>query len=101
MASFTTRVELHSADWSDYENLHEYMEQQGFSRTIRADNGTVYHLPTAEYHFSGSSTAAEVLAKAEYAARRTGRRYGIIVTEAKMQMWTGLPMAVRQPARNY
>ncbi len=35
MASFTTRVELHSAQWSDYENLHAYMAQQGFSRTIK------------------------------------------------------------------
>src|SRR5436305_1179783 len=101
MAAFTTRVELHSAEWNDYERLHQYMEQQGFTRTITASDGTVYQLPTAEYDFNGSNTAREVLAKAEYAAQRTGRRYGILVTEAKMRTWTGLPVVSRQPARGY
>jgi hypothetical protein len=99
MAAFTTRIELHSAEWTDYENLHKYMEQQGFSRIISSDDGTVYHLPTSEYDFTGHNTAAEVLAKAKYAANRTGCQYGILVTEAKLRIWIGLPIVSRQPAR--
>ncbi len=34
MAAFTTRVELHSAGYEDYETLHAAMEAEGFSRTI-------------------------------------------------------------------
>ena len=98
MATFTIRVELHSAQWSDYENLHNYMEEQGFFRTITADDGTVYHLPAAEYDFIGFNTAAEVLEKAKVAARKTGRPHGILVTEAKMRTWTGLSVVSSQPA---
>ena len=30
MANFTVRVELHSAEWTDYEQLHAAMEQKRF-----------------------------------------------------------------------
>ncbi|MGA7313803.1 MAG: hypothetical protein WBX22_07495 [Silvibacterium sp.] len=30
MAQYTVRVELHKANSDDYENLHEYMEHEGF-----------------------------------------------------------------------
>lgn len=46
MARFTTRVELHSADDSDYTDLHAAMEARGFSRKVTGSNGVVYQLPT-------------------------------------------------------
>ena len=53
MAASTTRVELHDASSSDYNKLHDEMEKEGFTRTWKTDNGSVYHLPTAEYDFRG------------------------------------------------
>jgi hypothetical protein len=47
MAQFTVRVELHQAEWTDYEQLHAAMEQKGFSRQIASDEGKVYHMPWA------------------------------------------------------
>ena len=34
MGNFTVRVELHHAQWNDYDQLHAAMEQKGFSRRI-------------------------------------------------------------------
>ncbi len=56
MAAFTTRVELHSAGYEDYETLHAAMEAEGFSRTITSGDNITYHLPTAEYNRSGNLT---------------------------------------------
>jgi hypothetical protein len=58
MASFITRVELHSATHSDYETLHSEMGREGFLRTIVSDQGVRYHLPTAEYSYIGSRALA-------------------------------------------
>ena len=43
MANFTVRVELHKAEWTDYERLHAAMQQKGFSRQITSDDGKAYH----------------------------------------------------------
>ena len=92
MAAFMTRVELHgNVTWQDYDTLHQAMEAEGFSRTIRADNGDVYHLPTAEYYISDGLTRAQVLAKAQRAASRTGKNYSVLVTESNGVTWIGLP----------
>ena len=62
MAQFTTRVELHRATGEDYSSLHSAMEYQGFSRTIRSDDGIIYILPTAEYDRAGDNlTRTQVL----------------------------------------
>lgn len=90
MTSFTTRVVLHDADWKHYEALHGYMQQQGFSRTITADDGHTYHLPDAEYDYTGQVTKAQVLEKAKTAASRTGKTYSVLVTESAGRTWTGL-----------
>jgi hypothetical protein len=82
MASFTVRVELHDADESDYETLHEAMEDQGFSRTIVV-NGVRRHLPTAEYVIDGSHTRVAVMEKAMKAAKKTLEEYSVLVTESK------------------
>jgi hypothetical protein len=94
MPFFMTRIELHHADEGDYNTLHAAMLDEGFSRQIRGDDGNTYHLPTAEYHRGGGNlTIKGVLDAAERAARSTGCRYGVIVTEGTRARWNGLPVA--------
>lgn len=87
MPQFITRVELHDANEEDYENLHKYMEQVHFSRTIKGSDGFLYKLPTAEYSCSGDVTASNVLDIAQGAARKTGKSYWVLVTEAQSTVW--------------
>lgn len=86
---YTTRVELHDADYSDYETLYEAMEKNGFSRYITSDDGIKYHLPEAEYDFSGSSRS-DVLALARIAAQTTKKSFAVLVTEGNARTWHGL-----------
>jgi hypothetical protein len=90
MARFTTRVELHNADSDDYEDLHKYMGEKGFSRTITSENGTKYHLPSAEYNREANVTIETVLEDAKTAAGRTKRDYEILVTESAGRKWQNL-----------
>ena len=60
MAQFTTRVELHRATGEDYSSLHSAMEYQGFSRTIRSDDGIIYILPTAKYDRTGDNLSIQI-----------------------------------------
>ena len=93
MTSFTSRVELHEATWSDYDKLHGEMIAQGFSNTIRSDDGTTYALPPAEYNFEGNLTRAQVLDRAKAAASRTNRKHAALVTESNGRTWQGLTKA--------
>jgi hypothetical protein len=90
MAQFTVRVELHEAKWEDYERLHAEMEEKGFSRLIKADDGKTYHLPWAEYDGAGNLTNSQVRDIARTAANITGKRNAILVTESKGRSWVGL-----------
>ena len=90
MANFTVRVELHQANYADYETLHTAMEQKGFSRLITADNGQTYHMPWAEYNGSGNLSSAEVRNIARTAANTTGKNNAVFVTEAQSRAWIGL-----------
>ncbi len=89
MPTFTTRVELHKATNDDYEELHAAMERRGFSRFITG-NGSTYHLPTAEYNYSGDETKREVLALAKAAATETQKKFAVLVTESNGRTWIGL-----------
>jgi hypothetical protein len=94
MATFITRVELHHASTADdYQRLHNAMATQGFSRTIKSDNGTAYHLPTAEYYFIGSFTTRQVLDKAKAAANTIGKTFMVITFETLNGAWEGLLQA--------
>lgn len=98
MTSFTTRVELHerqSEDKPDYELLHEKMEAKGFKRTITTDDGTVYHLPTAEYNYVGSIAINEVHDLAVKAVSETLWTGAIIVSQATKRIWSGLKVVVK------
>ena len=93
MPAFTTRVELHNAIWSDYENLHKQMKQQGFSQTIRSDDGIVYELPPAEYDISANITRSDVIKRAKTAVAATSKSGAILITESAGRTWHGLSKA--------
>ena len=93
MAQFTVRVELHDADGDDYDTLHAAMKNEGFSRFIKSDGGSKYHLPTAEYTREGELTRKQVLDSAKSAAAETGKEAGILVTESNGRSWSGLDKA--------
>jgi len=90
MASFTTRVELHSATYADYEKLHAAMGRRGFSRQITSDDGKVYRLPLAEYDRTGNLSREQVLDSARAAAAETGKQNAVLVSESVGRMWVGL-----------
>lgn len=93
MSYFLTRVELHNATYSDYETLHNEMAKQGFKRTIPADNGVKYSLPTAEYYFEGNYTAQDVNNLAKAAATKTNKNFGAITVLWTSASWYNLPTA--------
>jgi len=93
MAQFTVRIELHDAQWTDYNTLHAAMERQGFSRLIKGDDGHTYQLPCAEYDAAANLTSMQVLALAQSAANTTGKKKSVLVTEAKYRAWSGLSLA--------
>jgi hypothetical protein len=95
MANFTVRVELHHAEWADYEQLHSAMGQRGFSRQITADDGRVYQMPWAEYNGSGNFTSVQVRDIARGAADTTGKQNSVLVTEATSRAWIGLAAGQR------
>lgn len=90
LATFTTRVELHRAHEDDYDVLHEAMERRGFSRLITSGDGVTYHLPTAEYDYSGNTTRSQILQLAKSAASETNKKYAVLVTESRGRIWSGL-----------
>ena len=89
MSSFTVRVELNSATVQDYVRLHGCMENAGFSRTIRADDGRLFHLPPAEYALEGSAFAlSDVHHLVEHVIARAECRGEFLITEALGRSWS-------------
>jgi hypothetical protein len=93
MATFITRVELHDATYQDYVKLHGYMGQEGFTTTIRGDDGGTYQLPPAEYHLAASCTVAQARDKASAAAQKTNKKFAVIASEYTSAAWVGLARA--------
>jgi hypothetical protein len=93
MSQFTVRIELHEAQWADYDTLHNAMAHQGFSRLITGDDGRTYQLPWAEYDGTGNLSSVQVLGIAQNAAATTGKKNSVLVTEAKNRAWSGLQIA--------
>lgn len=94
MADFTVRVELHGAEWEDYDALRVEMEAEGFSAVVRGSGGMAYELPAGEYALSGDVTRQQVLARAKRGANRSGYSYAVLVTESAGRAWYGLELAV-------
>jgi hypothetical protein len=90
MAQFTVRIELHEAQWADYDTLHAAMERQGFSRLIASDDGRTFQLPWAEYNGTANLTSSEIRDIAQDVANTTGKKNSVLVTEANSRAWSGL-----------
>ena len=91
MATYTVRVELHSDQYNpDFENLHIYMQKEGFSKLITSDGGKTYHLPRGEYNILTSKDRSQVLDAAKKAVDATGESAEILVTESAGRTWSGL-----------
>ncbi|HEV3051121.1 MAG TPA: hypothetical protein VGX50_12480 [Longimicrobium sp.] len=100
MAEFTVRVELHGAEWDDYDALRVEMEAEGFAATVSSSSGAAYDLPAGEYACSGDLTRQQVLARARRAANRTAFGYAALVTESVGRTWSGLDPAIQAVGRN-
>lgn len=87
MAEFTVRVELHLADSSDYDKLHESMEANGYSRIILDAYGTRYYLPTAEYTTVKSMTCPAVREQVSRIAGSIKVNPRVLVTEVANRPW--------------
>jgi hypothetical protein len=90
MSQFTVRIELHEAQWADYDTLHATMERQGFSRLITGNDGRTFQLPWAEYNGTANLTSSEIRDIAQDVANTTGKKNSVLVTEAKGRAWSGL-----------
>ncbi|MBN3755904.1 type V toxin-antitoxin system endoribonuclease antitoxin GhoS [Paraburkholderia sp. Tr-20389] len=91
--SYLTRVELHNANASDYQNLHAAMAAQKFMRTIPNDEGVRYQLPTAEYYSVAEIDTNAVLELAKLAVASIGKTGSIITVQFNDARWNGLPTA--------
>lgn len=86
MPEFIVRIELHGAVESEYTTLHEEMEKVGFSRTIYSSTKDEYHLPHSEYYISDESLDTDkVNEKAQLSARLTKKKFGLLITEARLK----------------
>ncbi|EOY4338587.1 hypothetical protein ACP5YT_000187 [Cronobacter malonaticus] len=94
MTRYTVRVELHDADGSDYDDLHDEMAKRGFSKTIIVD-GVECDLPTAEYSLLEEGTTSTAVLRRAVAAANAVQPFpkpSIVVTESeKPRMTSGLP----------
>ncbi|HFE7542746.1 TPA: hypothetical protein ACGADT_004062 [Salmonella enterica subsp. enterica serovar Newport] len=61
MNRYIVRIELHDAKPEDYDVLHQIMAGAQFSRKARCEDGSVYHLPTAEYYTETMENSDELL----------------------------------------
>lgn len=95
MPHFVTRVELHAANESHYQDLHNRMAAQGFTRHITAQDGKHYELPPAMYYTHKEATVENVRQTASNCAAATGRTYGVIVTQGA-SAWAGLAEVARR-----
>ncbi|HEY9165698.1 MAG TPA: hypothetical protein VIS48_06000 [Candidatus Kryptonia bacterium] len=91
MPSYTVRVELHTGTEQDYEELHGYMEAQGFERTITGDDKKECKMPPAEYVMRNVGIGIDiVLSKANNAAALTFKSHAVLVSETTQWKWINL-----------
>lgn len=90
MSYFTIRVELHDANWQHYVDMAKDLATKGITDVITADDGTSYKMPPAEYNYVGNASIDHVLEATKASAAKTGKRYGVLITEASRRKWVGL-----------
>ena len=94
MKNFVVRIELHDANQSDYERLHELMEGKGYSQTIRGSNGRFFKLPPAEYIAENKPfdfTASKARDEAVSVAKSVKQNPSVLAVECADLAWQ-LPM---------
>jgi hypothetical protein len=91
MANYMARVELHQAGPEDYERLHASMQERGYVREMRGEDGVTYQLPTGTYFVTNTSAMLHVALNAAVdAAKETGKSAAVIVTDWSTARWVGL-----------
>lgn len=91
MNKYTVRIQLRNATGEDYSDLHENMEEEGFSRFVVSKGEIVRQLPDAEYSFTSTThTTSEVLSKAHKIASQISPDPKILVTKSAERKWKGL-----------
>jgi hypothetical protein len=99
MSTFIARIELHPADQEqDHSAVHAAMEQVGFSRIYRAQDGVSYHLPASEYCINSERTVEEILEQARHAARKITSQFMLLVSDTNRIAVAGL-VPVQHPVR--
>lgn len=93
MSRFIVRIELHDAKWADYDTLHDAMQNRGFARLIKGDDGKTYHLPWAEYTGVSDLTCGGIRDIAREVANTTGKNNSVLATEGTSFAWVGLTEA--------
>ena len=63
--TYVVRVELRDSENADYDELHNLMEQHGFSRTFPVHGNPDLMLPSAEYVHRSSDPVSVVARQAE------------------------------------
>jgi hypothetical protein len=87
---YMIRVELHKASEVHYQRLHSVLAAKGVTNTIRADDGSTYKLPPAEYTYSGNESVTAVRDAVGSLAATVLPNPAVVVTQRVGCAWTGL-----------
>ena len=94
MANYVARIELHGATYNDYETLHAAAQRRGFSRTIVANDGRKYQLPTGTYVAENTNaTLEQAYDAARAAAAETRKTFWTVVAD-----WASARFSLQQTA---
>jgi hypothetical protein len=91
MARFMALVELKQPKPNLIPSLHDVMEEEGFRKTIRSNEGNTYTLPDGQYRLQATIDLEEAYNRAKNAIRRVhDGDYSLIVSGQNHSMWRGL-----------
>ena len=93
VAGYLIRIEMPGATYADYERLHAEMAAMGLLKLVVADDGRVFHLPTAEYQGVSRLGVIGLRDAVQYVANTVRAGSQVLVTEAPSMAWT-LPLVV-------
>ena len=90
MKTYTIRVVLHGASWSDYDDLQDNLKVAGVVDTIVGSDGCRYKLPPAEYATESNLTAEQVRDAVYKIASAIKPIPAVFVTQSSGRVWIGL-----------
>lgn len=97
MPWFMTRVVLHNAGREDYEELHQYMDDAGFTKVIEGEKA-IYDLPDAMYDYRTDDETvqtSDVRDKAVAAANKTKKKNSVFVV--RYVAWSSMSLTRTTP----